>query len=149
MPRRTPDLCIRVADGLSALAVDYHAAGLIHPLRAALPELAIGPVALIRQGRVAVGDEVAQAMGAPLCLMLIGERPGLSVADSLGAYLSWNPEVGMPDSLRNCVSNIHDRGGLSQAAAVDLLSWLIRRAGGIGAPGVALKDDRVTVPQIG
>nr|WP_269102753.1 ethanolamine ammonia-lyase light chain EutC [Mangrovicoccus ximenensis] len=102
----------------------------------------MGPVALVREGRVAAGDEVAEAMGAGLCLMLIGERPGLSVSDSLGAYLSFAPRVGLPDSARNCVSNIHGNGGLSHAAAADLLAYLVLRAREIGATGVALKDDR-------
>ncbi|MEI4471850.1 ethanolamine ammonia-lyase subunit EutC [Frigidibacter sp. MR17.24] len=143
--RTGPDLCLVIADGLSALAVRTHAAAMVAALAAALPELSIGPVALVREGRVAVGDEIAEAMGAPLCLVLIGERPGLSVSDSLGAYLTWQPRVGTPDSSRNCVSNIHANGGLDHARASDLLAYLIRRAREIGATGVALKDDRAPV----
>ncbi|MEI4488011.1 ethanolamine ammonia-lyase subunit EutC [Frigidibacter sp. MR17.14] len=149
IPCTRPDLAVVIADGLSAFAVTNHAAAMVDALDAALPELTFGPIALAREGRVAIGDEIAAAMGAPLCLVLIGERPGLSVSDSLGAYLTWDPKVGAPDSSRNCVSNIHGRGGLDYARATDLLTFLIRKAREIRATGVALKDDRVASPLIG
>lgn len=135
------DLCLVVADGLSAAAVSLQAAGVCHALVAALPGLAIGPVALVQGGRVAIGDEIASRMGARLCLVLIGERPGLSVAESLGAYLTHAPQPGTPDSARNCVSNIHGKGGLSHAAAAGRLAWLIRAALDRGVTGVGLKDE--------
>jgi len=143
-----PDLAIVVVDGLSAHAVTNHAAPMVRRLTEAVPELRVGPVVLVRQGRVAIGDEIAQAMGARLCLVLIGERPGLSVSDSLGAYLTWRPEIGTPDSRRNCVSNIHGKGGLSYDQATELLAYLIRRAGEIEATGVTLKDERPTQPRL-
>ncbi|WP_138470743.1 ethanolamine ammonia-lyase subunit EutC [Poseidonocella sp. HB161398] len=142
VPQAKPDLAVVIADGLSGFAVAHHAAAMVAALEAALPETDLGPVALVRQGRVAIGDEIAQAMGAPLCLMLIGERPGLSVSDSLGAYLTWAPRIGTPDSARNCVSNIHGKGGLSHRAAAELIAYLAGRAREIGATGVALKDER-------
>ena len=148
IPPMAPDLAIVVADGLSASAVTTHAARMVARLKDALPELAFGPIALVREGRVAVGDEVAQAMQAPLCLVLVGERPGLSVSDSLGAYLTWNPRPGTPDSSRNCVSNIHGNGGLSYDDATDLIAYLIRGARALKATGVALKDDRPKAPRI-
>ncbi|WP_172329134.1 ethanolamine ammonia-lyase subunit EutC [Mangrovicoccus sp. HB161399] len=142
IPRSAPDLAIVIADGLSASAVAAHAAPMVEAVAAALTGFSIGPVALVREGRVAAGDEVAEAMGARLCLMLIGERPGLSVSDSLGAYLTFAPRIGTTDSARNCVSNIHGNGGLPHAAAADLIAYLARRALEIGATGVALKDER-------
>ncbi|QUS35701.1 ethanolamine ammonia-lyase subunit EutC [Falsirhodobacter algicola] len=141
IPHTPCDLAIVIADGLSASAVNTHAAALCRGLMAALPDLRLGPVALVEQGRVAIGDEVAFRMGAAFCVMLIGERPGLSVSDSLGAYLTLNPRPGTPDSLRNCVSNIHGRGGLSIEAAVSKIAWLIREGRRIRATGVRLKDD--------
>ncbi|MEI4474098.1 ethanolamine ammonia-lyase subunit EutC [Frigidibacter sp. MR17.24] len=149
VPRTAPDLAIVIADGLSAFAVRNHAAAMVKALTAALPDLTIGPIALVREGRVAIGDEIGAAMGAGLCLVLIGERPGLSVSDSLGAYLTLGPKPGTPDSGRNCVSNIHANGGLDYARASDLLAFLIRRAREIGATGVALKDDRTQTGRIG
>ncbi|MCJ8141116.1 ethanolamine ammonia-lyase subunit EutC [Falsirhodobacter halotolerans] len=142
------DLAIIVADGLSATAVTTQAAPLIAALTAAAPDLTLGPVALVAQGRVAVGDEVASRMGAAMGLVLIGERPGLSVSDSLGAYLTLNPIPGTPDSRRNCVSNIHGRGGLSIAEAAAKIVWLMRAARRIGATGIALKDESPSSPRL-
>lgn len=133
------DLVFVVCDGLSARAVEAHAAGVIAACATRLGGWTTRTV-VVRQGRVAVGDEVGVLIGARLVVVLIGERPGLSVPDSLGAYLTWAPEIGRRDSERNCVSNIHARGGLSHDAAADRIVWLAREAGSIGATGVALKD---------
>ncbi|MFD1482587.1 ethanolamine ammonia-lyase subunit EutC [Paracoccus nototheniae] len=140
-PASPPPLLIVIGDGLSAPAVMAQAAPLVTALLARLPELQGRPVVLASGARVAIGDAIGAAMGAQMVLMLIGERPGLSVADSLGAYLTLAPREGLRDNARNCVSNIHTRGGLSHAAAADRLCWLIHEARRLGATGVALKDD--------
>jgi ethanolamine ammonia-lyase small subunit len=139
---RGHDLVLAVADGLSAHAVQRHALPLID---AALPELRrqrwrIGPVAVVEQGRVAIGDEIGAALDAALVAVLIGERPGLTSPDSLGVYLTWAPAIGRQDSERNCLSNIRPEGmGYADAAAklVYLLSEARRRR----LTGVALKDE--------
>lgn len=140
------DLAIVIADGLSAFAVMEHAATVARGLAAALPDLARAPVVLARQGRVAIGDEIGAAMRARLVLVLIGERPGLSVADSLGAYLTYSPRIGTPDSARNCVSNIHRTGGLSCERAVATLAWLVAEARTCGLTGIGLKDASAALP---
>ncbi|MTH65664.1 ethanolamine ammonia-lyase subunit EutC [Paracoccus shanxieyensis] len=141
LPRLDCDLALVVCDGLSAPAAMAQAPGVVAALSQHLPELATQPVVLVRGGRVAIGDPIGAALGAAMVLVLIGERPGLSVADSLGAYLTLNPRPGLRDSARNCVSNIHPRGGLSHKAAADRLAWLVAEARRIGATGVALKDE--------
>lgn len=141
MPGNPPTLLVVIGDGLSAPAVMAQAAPLMAALAARLPELEDRPVVLAQGARVALGDAIGAAIGAQMVLMLIGERPGLSVADSLGAYLTLAPREGLRDNARNCVSNIHARGGLSHAAAADRLVWLIHEARRLGATGVALKDD--------
>lgn len=146
LPAGPFDLVIVLADGLSATAVDAGGAALVAALRAAFADLVLGPVVLAEQGRVALGDDIGAAMGAEMVLMLIGERPGLSVTSSLGAYLTRNPQVGTPDSARNCVSNIHDRGGLSVPEAVHKINWLVRYARKLGVTGVGLKDESDTRP---
>lgn len=135
------DLAVVVGDGLSAVAAERHALPLLLELRPRLEAagLAIGPVAVARQCRVALGDEAGAALKARAVLVLLGERPGLSSPDSLGAYLSWAPVPGLADSQRNCVSNIRPEGlGVGEAAR--RLAWLLAAARRLGATGVALKD---------
>lgn len=131
------DVVIVVADGLSATAIDHHAAALVAMLSAQVTGLglSLGPVVAARQARVALGDQVAETLQARVLVVLIGERPGLSAADSLGAYVTFAAKTGMPDSQRNCVSNIRD-GGLSLAVAgariVNLIrAMLVQRVSGV------------------
>ncbi|MFT4045085.1 MAG: ethanolamine ammonia-lyase subunit EutC [Solimonas sp.] len=134
------DLAFVVADGLSAAAVNAHAAALLATLAPRLADWKLAPVVLAAQARVALGDEVAQHLGARMVAVLIGERPGLSVADSLGIYLTYAPRVGCVDSARNCISNIH-ADGLSYARAADTLMWLLDEARRRRLTGVDLKLD--------
>jgi ethanolamine ammonia-lyase small subunit len=130
------DLAVMIGDGLSAYAVQAHAA----PLMAALRLPAETPVALAAQARVALGDEIGAALGARAVLVLIGERPGLSAADSLGAYITFGPRAGLSDADRNCVSNIR-AGGLGYGEAATRVRWLLAEAARRGASGIALKDE--------
>lgn len=134
------DLAFVVADGLSASAVTAHAAGFLDAAFARLGPIRIAPVVLARQARVAIGDGIAAAMRARMVAVLIGERPGLSVSDSLGVYLTANPGVGTQDSQRNCISNVHARG-LSYADAAHLLAALVAGARRLGRTGIDLKPD--------
>ena len=84
------DLTVVIADGLSAVAAQRNAAATVRALRSALPTgLRIGPLVLATQARVALGDEVGELLASRILLILIGERPGLSSPDSLGAYLTY------------------------------------------------------------
>ena len=96
------EVCIVIGDGLSSLAVDRHAAPFLSALRQHLPPaLSLTPVVIASQARVALADEVGQAFGARLSVMLIGERPGLSSPDSLGIYITHAPRRGRHDAERN------------------------------------------------
>jgi len=97
------------------------------------------PIVLAEQARVALGDEIGQALGASLTLMLLGERPGLSAADSLGAYLTWAPASGRTDAQRNCISNIR-AGGLDPTAAAARIAYYLHEARRLSLTGTALKD---------
>jgi ethanolamine ammonia-lyase small subunit len=121
---RCADIAFVVADGLSATAVNRHAVPL---LRALAPSL--GPVAIVTGGRVAIGDEIGGLLGADLVAVLIGERPGLSAADSLGVYVTWQPAPGAVDAARNCLSNIRPEGMpvVEAAAALAALFDAARR----------------------
>jgi ethanolamine ammonia-lyase small subunit len=122
-----------VSDGLSAAAIHRHAANLLRELK---PE---PPVVLVEQGRVAAGDWVGAFFKAQVCVLLIGERPGLSSPDSLGVYITYNPRPGRSDAERNCVSNIHDQG-LSYGLAAEKILYLIREARRLKLSGVGLKE---------
>ncbi|GJD34979.1 ethanolamine ammonia-lyase subunit EutC [Methylobacterium aerolatum] len=134
------DLVFVIADGLSAKAVASHAVPVIHACLALLDGYRIAPIVLAEQGRVALGDPVGERLGARLSVVLIGERPGLSVADSLGLYLTYGPRPGRRDSERNCISNVHGRGGLTPDLAAAKVAWFVREALRRGLTGVALKD---------
>jgi ethanolamine ammonia-lyase small subunit len=143
-PDKPFDLSIVIADGLSALAVERHAVPLLAALLSALdqttPEMQLAPICIVEQGRVAVADEVAHALSAALVVMLIGERPGLSSPDSLGAYITWHPQPGRTtDADRNCISNIREEG-LPYPQAADRLLHYISQARARQLTGVALKD---------
>lgn len=143
MALRAPDgfdLALVIADGLSASAITAHAAPLLAELTAHLPHTRLAPIVLAEQARVALGDEVGSLLGARMVVVLIGERPGLSVADSLGIYLTWQPRVGRLDSERNCISNVHAHG-LSYEQARSALVWLLHEARRLGQSGVLLKAE--------
>ncbi len=133
------DVGLVVADGLSSRAVSEHALPTLEALVTALDGLSVAPPVLVTQARVAVGDWIGQAMGVGTVLVLIGERPGLSVADSLGIYLTHEPRPGRTDAERNCISNIHPPEGLGYAAAAATAASLVRGARALGRSGVDLK----------
>lgn len=144
LPAAAGAMLFVVCDGLSAIAVQRHAAAL---LRAAIPALQrtqpVAPVVIARQGRVAIGDDIGGMMAAAAVAVLIGERPGLSAADSMGIYLTWRPEPGRVDAERNCVSNIRPDGLAIPQAAAKLL-WLIEAMYQMRCTGIGLKDDQPT-----
>jgi ethanolamine ammonia-lyase small subunit len=136
-----PDLAsIVIAGGLSALAVERHAPGVISRLVPALTAdgWRVAPIVLVEHGRVAIGDEIGERLGATAVVVLIGERPGLSAPDSLGAYFTYAPRVGRTDAERNCVSNIRPEG-LSLDLAAAQLRWLFAESRRRQRSGLALK----------
>lgn len=136
-------LAVVIGDGLSAAAVHAHAAALMTRLvrlLAADDDVAIGHVVVASGVRVALGDEIGAILGARMVLTLIGERPGLSAPDSLGAYLTFAPKPGRTDAERNCVSNIH-KAGLSYDEAAFKIAWLVREGLAREITGLALKDE--------
>ena len=135
------DFLIVIGDGLSSLAVARHVAPLLAEMRDHLPsDWNTGHVVIASQARVAIGDEIGQAMGARMVAMLIGERPGLSSPDSLGIYLTYNPKLGLSDADRNCISNVRPEG-LHYAAAAKKLVWLAKEAMRLKVTGIVLKDE--------
>ena len=147
-PALPEDLCVVIGDGLSAGAPVRYAA----PVLAALLHNGItvrNPVLIATHARVALGDEIGELLHASAVLVLLGERPGLTTPESLGAYLTLNPRIGRTDAERNCVSNIH-ANGLSPAAAAHKLIFLLQQARLLGLTGVQLHDEAgeyIALPQ--
>lgn len=136
------DLVVVIGDGLSPMAVHAHAVELLRQLlpRLAADGVTVGCVVVASSARVALGDEIGALLAARMVVMLIGERPGLSAPDSLGAYLTFAPEIGRTDAERNCVSNIR-REGLGYDEAAHKIGWLVREGLRRSVTGVALKDE--------
>ena len=139
-PEAAPDLVLVVGDGLSPLGIQRHAPALLAALRDALdPALRLGPLVVVREARVAVGDEVGERLRAGMVAMLVGERPGLSSPDSVGIYLTHSPRVGCSDAQRNCISNVRP-AGQDPVTAARRLAWLVAEGRRLGLTGVGLKD---------
>ena len=140
-----PDLVIVLSDGLSATAVQRHATAFLRGLLPQLEDLVIAPLVIATQARVALADEVGECLGARIAISLIGERPGLSSADSLGVYLTYGPRPGRSDAERNCISNVRP-AGLPLEDAARQAAALIRAMRDRGLSGVALRFDHAAAP---
>jgi len=136
------DISLTLADGLSANAINEHAIELLEKLVPLLETMnyKLAPICLVEQARVAIADEIAFKLRAKLSLILIGERPGLSSADSIGAYLTYLPKPGLTDESRNCVSNIRPQG-LSLIPAAEKIFYLVQEALKRQLSGIYLKDN--------
>ena len=140
LTREKVDLCIVVADGLSANAVNSYALQLIHLLLPQIKDITLSPIVIAKHSRVALSDSIGELFNARIALILIGERPGLSSPNSMGAYLTYQPKTGNTDEKRNCVSNIHPEGLTCEAASAKL-AYLLHQMLIKQISGVQLKDD--------
>lgn len=136
-------VAIVIVDGLSSSAIQNNAVPMVtqflRDLEKETGDWLLAPLIIVEQGRVAIGDEIGECLGASVVVVLIGERPGLSSPDSLGIYLSWEPKSGLSDARRNCISNVRP-AGLSFEHASQRLLYLMREARRLGISGVSLKD---------
>jgi ethanolamine ammonia-lyase small subunit len=137
------DIAIIVSNGLSSSAVQQHGLALLDAVIPAYRQASLnpGPICLVPHARVALSDQIGASLNARLAVMIVGERPGLSAADSLGIYMTYAPTPGNSDAERNCISNIRPPQGLDYAAAAQKLLYLSQQALHLGLSGVALKDD--------
>ncbi len=136
------DAVIIIADGLSATGINTHAIPVFKLLteKLAAANISVSPVCIVQQGRVAIADETGELLKAKLSLILIGERPGLSSPDSMGAYLTYDPKVGLTDESRNCISNIRPEG-LNYTLAAETIFYLINESRRLKISGIKLKDN--------
>jgi len=145
LPHGQYDIVFVIADGLSAIAAERQGAAVLAVMMRLLADWRIAPLVVAHRARVALGDEIATCLGARCVVMMIGERPGLRCAESMSLYMTWNPHVGMRDSGRNCISNIHGHGGLSAMTAANSLAWLLKTARMRNYSGVNLKDETCVI----
>jgi ethanolamine ammonia-lyase small subunit len=138
-------LVIVIADGLSAIAAERHAIPLLDALHPLVGNLKAAPVVIVEQARVAIGDEIGERLKTQLILLLLGERPGLSSPDSLGAYITWAPRPGRTDAERNCISNIRPEG-LAYAEAATRIAHYLQAARQSQLTGIGLKEDTTLLP---
>ncbi len=134
------DLCIVLGDGLSANAVNQHAIKVLQLLQRTLNGWSTAPIVIAHQARVALSDAIGERLKAQIVLMLIGERPGLSSPNSLGAYITYGPQSGNTDEKRNCVSNIQTEG-LSYPIAASKITYLLQQIKRQQLSGVKIKDE--------
>lgn len=140
----SPSISLIVVDGLSSAAIEKNIIPLFNIL---IPELRkrkfnIAPIALVKNGRVAIGDEISFVQKADICLVLIGERPGLSSPDSLGVYMTYKTKPKTTDERRNCISNIRE-GGMNYPLATTKILYLIEESLRKKISGVNLKDNAI------
>ena len=142
------DVSITIADGLAATAINKHAVPVLKKLIPLLKQsvLTIAPIVIAQQARVAIADEIGSLLNAKLSLILIGERPGLSSPDSMGAYITYNPSPGTTDESRNCISNIRPEG-LSYQLAAEKITTLVNASLQLKLSGILLKDDNSQLSQ--
>ena len=139
------DVALIVTNGLSSTAVERHGIPLLQAILNVYRsrQFRIAPISLVANGRVALSDDIGSILAARVAVIVVGERPGLSAADSLGVYLTFAPQPGNTDANRNCISNIRPPEGLSFEAAAAKLLYLTEEAIRRGISGVALKDEVV------
>lgn len=138
-----PRITIMLSSGLSSIASETNGIATLIALKPYLQDLNVDsflPVFVLPRARVGLTDHVGSILKSDLALMLIGERPGLDCADSLGAYITYNPQIGNTDAHRNCISNIHIQGCTPEVAAYKIY-WLLKESLRLKLSGVRLKDE--------
>lgn len=140
------DVVFVIADGLSPAAIRQHAVPMLAEILGRLDGWRVAPVVVATQARVALGDEIATAIGAHSVVVLVGERPGMSSVDSLGLYFTFDARRGRRDSERNCLSNIRPPAGSDYPGSAATLVMLMTEARRLGLSGVSLKADPAIGP---
>jgi len=134
----SPAIQLVLSDGLSPIAAETHFERVWNGLERHLTTLgSLGVPVAVLNGRVAVADPIGAAVGASLVVHLIGERPGLGSADSLGCYITWKPGPDTTDADRKCVSNIRP-AGLDPAEAGATIAGVCRQIFECGSSGTDL-----------
>lgn len=123
---QNPKILLIIGDGLSSNAVMANAPDCAAAIRQGLKTYGIelGKTLFIQYARVGAMDHIGEITGAELICMLVGERPGLATSESMSAYITYRPRLGIPESKRTVVSNIHRQGTPAVEAGAHIASLL-------------------------
>ena len=137
-----PKVLLVIGDGLSSAAIEANAMDCAKAIRQGLQAagLELGKTLFIQYCRVGASDHIGSLTDAELVCMLVGERPGLVTAESMSAYITYNPRIGVPESARTVVSNIHRQGTPAVEAGAhiaSLIQEMLRRK----CSGVAFRQE--------
>jgi ethanolamine ammonia-lyase small subunit len=137
---KQPQVQLVVGDGLSADAIEHNLPAILPVLEQGLASagISVGTTFFVEFARVGVINDINEVVGADVVVILIGERPGLGIADAMSAYLGWRPGPGKTDAHRDLICMITDHGGINPLEAGAYLVELIRRVLAAQASGVAL-----------
>ncbi len=138
--RKNPIVQIYISDGLSSTAIEANAKDTYSAIIQGLKGygISVGTPFFVEHGRVPAMDAISEMLGAEVTVTLIGERPGLATGESMSCYMAYNAKVGMPESNRTVVSNIH-KGGTAAVEAGAHIADVIKKMLEQKASGLDLK----------
>ena len=138
-----------IGDGLSVLAIQTQVPQLLPLLFEGARKFgwSIGQTFVVRHCRVGILNEIGELLKPQVVILLIGERPGLASAESMSAYMAYQPSASHSDANRNLISNIHDRGLSAPSAAARILN-LSAQMMRLGISGCTLKEQQPLLPTV-
>lgn len=134
---QSPKVALVIGDGLSSAAIEANAKDCLQAVRAGLKTFGIepSPALFVKYCRVGASDHIGELTGAEVVCMLVGERPGLVTAESMSAYITYGARIGIPESKRTVISNIHRQGTTAVEAGAHIAelvkTMLEKKASGV------------------
>ena len=140
--RKNPDVQICVGDGLSAAAITNNLANIYPVIEQGLTSagLVLGTPFFIENCRVGVMNDVNTIVQANVLILLIGERPGLGIADAMSVYMGFDPQPGKSDADRDLICMITTHGGTNPLEAGAYVVEVVKKMIQHGASGVKLRE---------
>jgi ethanolamine ammonia-lyase small subunit len=132
---------IIVVDGLSSTAIESNISDVLPALIQGLKveNLSVGTPFFVKYGRVGIEDEIGMLLGCDVVVEFVGERPGLTTAESMSSYMVYRPSEKTVEADRTVISNIH-REGTPPAEAGAHMATLIKKMIDKKASGITLAE---------